>query len=216
MTRGRPAVRIDAAVKAYATLCRVYPPAFRDRFAQELEDDFRRSCEDAVEAEGHAGLYKVWAYALIDVLVNVPAAHLAERDTLRQIEHTRRAAYALMVVALPMLVLVRLLADSAPTDALTSRLAGLTMHCALVCGVSIVCRRFVGLALPILGIAVASLVVISARSPDAWSAILRTPMSTVLEALRISLPAALVVILVNAAPLIVPRQGVASSDPSTR
>ena len=43
MTPGRPAVSIDAAVRAYTTLCRVYPPAFRDRFNHELEDDFRAS-----------------------------------------------------------------------------------------------------------------------------------------------------------------------------
>ena len=216
MTSGRHSKRMAVAVRAYRSLCRAYPPAFRDRFSHELEDDFRRNCRDALAEEGSVGLYKVWLDAILDLAVNVPAAHLGEGDDSRQSEQARAAAYVLMVGVLPSLVLVRLLSDSAPTAVQMNRLAGLTVHCSLVCATSMIVRRSLGLTLPIACVALASLVTASLRVPSSWVAMIHTPMSTVVDALRISVPVALVLLLVNVAPLITQRQRVVSSAPSAR
>lgn len=57
---------LAGSLRAYAGLLRMYPPAYRARFAPEMAQVFRGLCQDTCRRTGAPGLLRLWPAVLAD------------------------------------------------------------------------------------------------------------------------------------------------------
>lgn len=96
------------ADRLFSSLLTVYPAAFREEYAGEMRAVFRSRFREESRARGKAGLARLWAGVLLDVLVTAPRAHgeILERDvryawrSLTRPENRSFTAAALLTLAL--------------------------------------------------------------------------------------------------------------------
>ncbi len=72
--------RLNAAVKVYQALLRLYPPAFRQEYGEPMLQVFRDGCR---EAEKRGGMVRFWLAALVDLLRNAAAERAKQMLTRR-------------------------------------------------------------------------------------------------------------------------------------
>ena len=72
----RRAFAIAVGTTLYRALLRLYPYAFWQTYAEELEADFTEQSHEAAEASGAVGLARWWSRAALDLLVSLPAEWL--------------------------------------------------------------------------------------------------------------------------------------------
>jgi hypothetical protein len=76
------------AARAYLTLLRAYPPAFRDRFADGMVEAFVQEL-DAARARGLPATIAVWATTVIDA-ARFGVLERIEQSRGRRVWHTRQ------------------------------------------------------------------------------------------------------------------------------
>lgn len=85
VTSARTQRLVAASLTVYETLLLLYPPRFREAFAEEMARTFRDACRDAARTGGWPGLARVWWITLGDLLTSALS------------EHTERIEEALMM-----------------------------------------------------------------------------------------------------------------------
>jgi hypothetical protein len=71
---------VERSLALYLALLRAYPPAFRERYGQEMALAFRDAARDAWTQTGFFGLIALWARTLADTLVNATIERVRGTD----------------------------------------------------------------------------------------------------------------------------------------
>jgi len=190
---------VASSVRTYRLLCRAYPSAFRARFGRDMELDFAELCRDALASRSKWALARVWIGAILDLGVNAAIVWTGElagatRATISS------AAYTLMLVVTPVLLLARTFADSRAVDVHLQRLSALALHCVLMIVVALLLRRRIQATIGIACGVVTLLGLDAARLAQSANLAQLFPSALLFE-LRISVPVAVVLLLVHLLPI---------------
>jgi hypothetical protein len=141
----------------------------------------------------------LWIGSIVDVAVNAGALRMA-KYTERGGGQIGAAAYSLMLIAVPLLLLVKIIGQPVPANLQVQRLTALAVHCALMILVAALLGRRVHVTLGMaVVVAAAALVDFARLAPE-----LTAPLSlsfALFDGLRISVPVAVVLMLVTFAPV---------------
>src|ERR1700745_414979 len=93
----------DATLRSCRWLLKLYPAAFREKYASELERQVR---DDLVESCGFAAVLRLWARLLLDLAVSVPSQipHQAWQDSRHAVRQGARrplnTGFAILALAI--------------------------------------------------------------------------------------------------------------------
>ena len=74
----RPSRCFRLSIRVYRSLLWLYPAAFQHEYSREMLLAFRLQCHDAEQRSGCWGIVRVWMWALLDLIRNVPAEHFSK------------------------------------------------------------------------------------------------------------------------------------------
>jgi len=199
MNDGRGRLRVEWSVRAYRVLCLAYPRRFRDAFGRDMALDFARFCRDAVDSRRRFALTALWIGSIVDVAVNAGALRMA-KYTERGGGQIGAAAYSLMLIAVPLLLLAKIVGQPVPANLQVQRLTALAVHCALMILVAASLGRRVPATLGIAVVVATAVFVDLARLGLKLTATVSVSVA-LFDALRISVPVLVVLMLVTFAPV---------------
>jgi hypothetical protein len=182
--------KLAMASRVFRAACALYPHELTECFGDEMQFDFEEGCREALASGGSRSVARELRRALGDIALNLgPAWWSALTSDIGQ-----RAAFAFMLVVMPGLVLIRQLASPVGTGDAWNHRAALAMHC-LVAGLfAIAAKRHARGALALAALTLVALAAASTRGVGSFQA-------AAIEELQLSVPVAVVLMLVHFAPI---------------
>lgn len=102
---------VAISVHIYHRLVVIYPPSFKDEYAQHMVQVFRDRSLDTYRHQGVTGMPRIWAETLIDLIKTVSEEHLQRGVTMTRDTFIRLSGWALIVGVVLIILSIMGLAD---------------------------------------------------------------------------------------------------------